>query len=314
MSLSTTPGSAKAEAIARMEAEEEQIYARSLWTLAMARLRKDYLTLGAFAVLLLLGVVSFFAPQIEEAYGVSYRQPNSVVRLLPPGTEGHPLGTDDLGRDMLARLLYGGRVSLGIGLSAAFFSTLIGVSIGLLAGFYQGGALSFIDDLIMWFITTLNAIPTLLLLILLTSVLSPTISVLIAVLTLVSWTGTMRLIRGETIAQRENEYVVSARALGASAWRIMFVHILPNTFSVLVTTLAIQVGTLILVESALSFLGLGVRPPEPSWGNMLTQAQAYFRQAPHMSILPGLFIVVTVLSTYLIGDGLRDAFDPRSRK
>lgn len=314
MSVSTTPGSAKAEAIARMEAEEEQIYARSLWTLAMARLRKDYLTLGAFTVLLLLGVVSVFAPQIEEAYGVSYRQPNSVVRLLPPGTEGHPLGTDDLGRDMLARLLYGGRVSLGIGLSAAFFSTIIGVSIGLLAGFYQGGALSFIDDFIMWFITTLNAIPTLLLLILLTSVLSPTISVLIAVLTLVSWTGTMRLIRGEAIAQRENEYVVSARALGASAWRIMFVHILPNTFSVLVTTLAIQVGTLILVESALSFLGLGVRPPEPSWGNMLTQAQAYFRQAPHMSILPGLFIVVTVLSTYLIGDGLRDAFDPRSRK
>lgn len=314
MSLSTTPQSAKAEAIARMEAEEEKIYARSLWTLAMARLRKDYLTLGALAVLLLLGVVSVFAPQIEEAYGVSYRQPNSAVRLLPPGTEGHPLGTDDLGRDMLARLLYGGRVSLGIGLSAAFFSTLIGVSIGLLAGFYQGGALSFIDDLIMWFITTLNAIPTLLLLILLTSVLSPTITVLIAVLTLVSWTGTMRLIRGETIAQRENEYVVSARALGASAWRIMFVHILPNTFSVLVTTLAIQVGTLILVESALSFLGLGVRPPEPSWGNMLTQAQAYFRQAPHMSILPGIFIVVTVLSTYLIGDGLRDAFDPRSRK
>lgn len=314
MSLSTTPESAKAEAIARMEAEEERIYARSLWTLAMGRLRKDYLTLGAFAVLLLLGVVSVFAPQIEETYGVSYRQPNSAVRLMPPGTEGHPLGTDDLGRDMLARLLYGGRVSLGIGLSAAFFSTIIGVSIGLLAGFYQGGALSFIDDLIMWFITTLNAIPTLLLLILLTSVLSPTISTLIAVLTLVSWTGTMRLIRGETIAQRENEYVVSARALGASAWRIMFVHILPNTFSVLVTTLAIQVGTLILVESALSFLGLGVRPPEPSWGNMLTQAQAYFRQAPHMSILPGLFIVVTVLSTYLIGDGLRDAFDPRSRK
>lgn len=124
----------------------------------------------------------------------------------------------------------------------------------------------------------------------------------------------MRLIRGETMALRENEYVLSAKAMGASNIRLMFTHILPNTLSVLITTLAIEVGTVILVESALSFLGLGVRPPEASWGNMLTEAQAYFQQAPHMSVLPGLFIVITVLSTYLIGDGLRDALDPRSKE
>jgi len=215
---------------------------------------------------------------------------------------------------MLTRLMYGGQISLRVAFVAAVFSTLVGVSIGLVAGYYQGGPLAIVDDAIMWFITTLNSIPTLLLLILLTSVLTPSIETLIVILTLVSWSGTMRLIRGETLAQRENEYVISARALGAGPLRIMFVHILPNTLSILVTTLAIQIGSIILVESALSFLGLGVRPPEPSWGNMLTEAQKYFRNGAHMSILPGLFIVATVLSLYLIGDGLRDAFDPRSRK
>ena len=124
----------------------------------------------------------------------------------------------------------------------------------------------------------------------------------------------MRLIRGETLALRQHEYVISARAIGAGPLRIMFSHILPNTLSILLTTMAIQIGTIILVEAALSFLGLGVRPPEPSWGNMLTDAQAHFRQGAHMTILPGLMIVITVLSLYLLGDGLRDAFDPRSIK
>ncbi len=123
----------------------------------------------------------------------------------------------------------------------------------------------------------------------------------------------MRLIRGETIGQRSNEYVLSAEAAGAGPWRIMFRHILPNTLSVLLTAIAIQIGTMILIETALSFLGLGVRPPEPSWGNMLTGAQSHFRQGAHLSIFPGLLIVITVLSFYLLGDGLRDAFDPRMR-
>lgn len=286
----------------------------SLFRTALRRLRRDYLTLAAFAVLLVLTLMALGAPLFEQYFEVSYTRTNSGARFLPMGDPTHPLGTDNLGRDMLSRLMYGGRVSLAIGIIAAFFSTFVGVTIGLIAGYYQGGPFGFIDDIIMWFITTLNSIPTLLLLILLTSVLTPTIGTLIAVLTLVSWSGTMRLIRGETISLRENEYIVSALALGARPLRIMFVHILPNTFSILITSLAIQIGTIILVESALSFLGLGVRPPEPSWGNMLTEAQSYFRQAPHMSTLPGLFIVATVLSLYLIGDGLRDAFDPRSRK
>jgi len=310
-----TAQSLQAQDIARLEADEQMTFkSQSLLQTALRRLRKDYLTLLALGTLALLTLLAIFAPQIEDLYDVSYTRPNAQAQLMPPGVGGHPLGTDNLGRDILARLLYGGRVSLFIGIAAAFFSTLVGVTLGLISGYYQGGPLTFIDDAIMWFITTLNSIPTLLLLILLTSVLRPDIGTLIAVLTIVTWTGTMRLIRGEAMVAREQEYIVSARAMGAGALRIMFVHILPNTVSVLVTSLAIQVGSIILIESALSFLGLGVRPPEPSWGNMLTQAQAYFRQAPHMSIFPGLMIVITVLSLYLIGDGLRDAFDPRSRK
>ncbi|MCB9449916.1 MAG: ABC transporter permease [Anaerolineaceae bacterium] len=295
--------------------KEGQLFkGESLMQMALRRLRHDRLTLIAISVLVVLALLAAFAPVITDIFNVSYTHPDSDLKFLPIGAPGHPLGTDHLGRDMLARLLYGGRVSLTIGVVAAFFCGVIGVSVGLVAGFYRGSALSFVDDAIMWFITTLNSIPTLLLLILIASVADPTIPTLIFVLTLVSWTGIMRLIRGETISNREQEYVISARAIGAGPLRIMFIHILPNTLSVLLTALAIQIGTIILVESALSFLGLGVRPPEPSWGNMLTSAQSYFRQGPQISILPGLLIVITVLSLYLIGDGLRDAFDPRSTK
>lgn len=286
----------------------------SLTRLALRRLRRDYLTLGAIGVLLILAILSLLAPVITNALQVSHTTTNPTEKFLPIGTGIHVLGTDNLGRDLLARLLYGGQVSLRIAFSAAILSTTIGVAIGLVAGYYQGGAFGFIDDLIMWFITTLNSIPTLMLLILIASVLTPSVETLILVLTIISWTGTMRLVRGETLANREREYVVSAKALGASPFRVMFMHILPNVFSVLITALAIEIGTLILVESALSFLGLGVRPPTPSWGNMLTGAQTYLRQGAHLAIFPGLMIVLTVLSLYLIGDGFRDAFDPRSTK
>lgn len=298
---------------------EKKRKSESLWQTAMRRIRSDYLTLTAIGVLVLLALFSFvLAPMISSALGVSYTATQPTDKLLPMGTSigdtTYLLGTDQLGRDMLSRLLYGGRVSLFIGFTVAFLSGFIGVSLGLVSGFYQGSRYAFIDDALMWFITTLTSIPTLMLLILIASVLNPSIPTLIFVLTITSWAGTMRLIRGETLSARNQEYVISAQALGASPVRIMFVHILPNTLSILLTDLAINIGTVILVESALSFLGLGVRPPEPSWGNMLTAAQNFFREAPQMSILPGLLITITVLCLYLLGDGLRDAFDPRSAK
>jgi peptide/nickel transport system permease protein len=296
---------------------EEHISYRSesLTRKALRRLRRDYLTLLAMAVILMMALLALGAPLITRALGISYTNTDAAAaKFLPIGAPGHPLGTDSLGRDHLARLLYGGRVSLGIAVSASIFSTCIGVTIGLIAGFYQGGTFKFVDDFIMWFITTLNSIPTLLLLLIISYLLPPNVGTLILVLTIVSWTGVMRLVRGETMANREREYVISARAVGAGPLRIMFTHILPNVLSIIITALAIEIGTLILVESALSFLGVGVRPPEPSWGNMLTGAQSFLRQGPHLSIIPGFLIFLTVLSFYLVGDGLRDAFDPRSTK
>lgn len=294
--------------------QETERDTETLLRTALRRIRRDRLTLIAIAILTILTVFSLLAPVISNVLHVSYTEPDSSRLYLPIGSGAHLLGTDHLGRDLLSRLLYGGRVSLGIGFIGAISSTIIGITIGLVAGYYQGGRFGFIDDLIIWFVTTLNSVPTLMLLILIASVLTPSIPTLIFVLTLVSWSGTMRLIRGETLAKRESEYVVGARAVGATPLRIMYTHILPNTLSTLITALAFNIGGLILVESALSFLGLGVRPPEPSWGNMLTGAQSHFRQGAHLSILPGLLIVATVLSLFLIGDGLRDAFDPTNTR
>lgn len=295
--------------------QEEKHVGESLFKLAMRRLRRDYLTLGAISLLVILAVLSYSAPLITSALDIDYRATDAAAsKFLPIGTPGHPLGTDNLGRDYMARLLYGGQVSIGIGVIAGFSSIALGISIGLVAGYYQGGRFGFLDDIIMWFITTLNSIPSLMLLILLGAVLTPSVQTLILSLTLISWSGTMRLVRGETLSHRAREYVLSAEAIGARPFRIMFMHILPNVFSVFIVALALEIGSLILVEAALSFLGLGVRPPTPSWGNMLTSAQAHFRQGTHLWLLPGLMIVTTVLSLYLIGDGLRDAFDPQAKK
>lgn len=292
----------------------EETAAESLFMLAMRRLRRDYLTLLAFSVLALLTVASLAAPVISDLLDVSYRRTDLENTFLKFGENGHILGTDDLGRDQLSRLLYGGQVSLGIAISAGVLSLLIGTTLGVIAGYYQGGTLSFIDDLLMWFIITLNSIPTFFLLLVIAAMLSPTVSTLILILAFLSWTGTMRLVRGETLSQRGREYIIAAHAMGAGPLRIMFMHILPNIFSVIVINLATDIGTLILVESALSYLQLGVRPPTPSWGNMLTNAQTFFTKGPHLVVCPGLLIVITVLCLFLIGDGVRDAFDPQASK
>jgi peptide/nickel transport system permease protein len=300
--------------------EERRGVGESLFTLALRRLRRDYLTLLAIAIVVLMAIMSYAAPLITDALNISYTNTDAEA-FLGIGSPGHILGTDDLGRDQLARLLYAGRVSLSIAVSAAVGSLAIGISVGVVAGYYQGGSLGVIDDLIMWFVTTLNSIPSLFLLLIVASVLraqqsalSSSVWVLVLILTFLGWTGTMRLVRGETLARRELEYTVAARAIGAGARRIMFVHILPNLFSIIIVALMIDIGTLILVEAALSFLGLGVMPPTPSWGNMLNNAQSFFDRGPHLVFLPGILIVITVLCLYIIGDGLRDAFDPQAQR
>ena len=286
---------------------EAVLRSRSLTDLALARLWRDRLSMAAIAILLFLTVASITAPLITGLLGVD---PNTTdasgSKYLPVFAEGHLLGTDNLGRDHLARLLYAGQVSLFIGFMSAFLALVIGVTLGILTGYYGG----LIDDLVNWIITTLNAIPGLVLLIVISAVFRPDATSLILVIVFLTWTATTRLVRGETLAIRAREYIVSAKAIGASDFRVMQVHILPNVFSLTIVTLARNIGIVMLIEASLSFLGLGVQPPTATWGNMLSKSREFITIAPHLMILPGLLITVVVLCLYIVGDGLRDAFDP----
>lgn len=289
---------------------EKYVKSRSYWQMVGDQLRRDRLTMVALTILLLITIIAALAPFItEHIMHVDPNQTNPSQNFLPPGTGPYILGTDDLGRDQLARLLHAGGVSVGIGIFGAAFSLSIGVALGVISGYF-GGA---VDDFMNWVITTIDSIPALYLLILFSAIFSPSAETLVFVIAIISWTGSMRLIRGQTLTLREQEYVIAARALGANPWRIMFVHIVPNLISITVISMTLGIAGLILTESALSYLGLGVQPPQATWGNMLSKSQQFFRQGPHLVIFPGMMIFITVLCAYIVGDGLRDAFDPTAR-
>lgn len=288
---------------------EEAIKSRTLWQRALTHILHDYLTLIALLALLTLTLVCVLGPPvIENVLHVDVTRTNVGNSFLPPGNDAHILGTDQLGRDQLIRLMYGGRVSLAIAYISSIITILIGVALGLIAGFYGG----WIDDLITWFINTLSSIPPLFLLLIASALWDPSAEVLILILALLGWVGTSRLVRGEVLSAKEHDYILAARAIGAPNRRLLLVHILPNVLPIVIVTMTIIAGNLILVESGLSFLGVGVQPPTPTWGNMLTDSRKYFVTGAHLVIWPGILIMVTVLCFYLIGDGLRDALDPRS--
>jgi peptide/nickel transport system permease protein len=279
----------------------------SFGRIAVRRLRRDKLTLIAMGVIVFLALTSIFADPISEH--ILHSDPNASnieYTFMGPSAE-FPLGTDQLGRDQLARLIYGGRVSLAIGFSGAFLAMTLGIAIGLSAGFFGGR----IDDMIMWFVNTIQSIPQLFLLLIIVAIFEPSAFWLTVIFGFLGWTNVSRLVRGEVFSVRERDYVTAARALGGSELGIMFRHILPNIIPIVIIIAARDVGILILSESALSFLGLGVQPPTATWGNMLSRAQSYFILGPHLVIFPGLLITLTVLCLYLMGDGLRDALDPR---
>lgn len=288
------------------QAAAEKGYGDSLWMIALRRVRRDTLTMIAIVVLFTLTALAVLAPVIAAALQLD---PDKVTdsAFSPPGMDGHILGTDDVGRDHFIRLLYAGQISLGIASTASVLSLVVGISLGVATGYYRG----LFDDLMNWFITTIDSIPSLYLLLLLASVFRPSPTVMILVLGLLGWTGTMRLVRGETLSLREREFVLAARSIGVPTWRIMFVHIVPNVLSIIIVTMTLNISGLILVESALSFLGFGVQPPASSWGAMLSDAQNYFTKGPYLVIGPGILIMLTVLCLFIIGDGLRDAFDPK---
>lgn len=229
-----------------------------------------------------------------------------VERLQPPGGS-HLMGTDGLGRDVFSRAVYACRVSLPIGVAAMIVSMSVGIGVGLAAGYFGG----IVDNLLMRLTDLLLAFPIFFLLLTVAALFGRTISVLIIMLGLTSWGSTARIVRGEVLAIKEQPYIEASRALGASDLRIILRGILPNTVPVIIVAATLRVTLVVLVEGGLSFLGLGIQAPTPSWGNMISEGREFLRVAWWISVFPGVFLFLCTMSFNLVGDGLRDAFDPR---
>jgi peptide/nickel transport system permease protein len=291
--------------------------------LVWRRLLRHRLAQASLVFLAIMLVLSLAAPLIAQLRGIDPTATDLLRRLEPPSAQNW-LGTDELGRDLLQRLLDGGRVSMLVGLSGATLSALLGALIGVVAG-YRGGRL---DALLMRFTDGVIALPLLPLLIVLAAIdpaklgipasiaHSETFSLyrIVAIVALTGWTTAARLVRAETLSLKQRDFARAAQALGARPARIMFRHILPNAAGSLVVATTMSAGTLILLESTLSYLGLGTQPPAASWGNMLTGAQELLQDAPVLALWPGLLIFLTVIACNFLGDGLQDALDPRSER
>jgi len=252
-------------------------------------------------IFLIAGLAAFLAPYDPGKTGVS-------LKLDAPSIN-HFLGTDQLGRDVFSRMLYGSRVSLSVGFVAVAISIFIGILVGAVAGYYSG----WIDGVLMRFVDIMLCFPSFFLILTVVAVLGPSLLNVMIVIGITSWMGTSRFVRAEFLSLRERDFAQAAKALGVTDRRIIFRHILPNALAPVFVTATLDVATAILVEAGLSFLGFGVQPPAPSWGNILTEGRTYIFDAWWLTVFPGLAILITVLSFNLLGEGLRDALDPRLR-
>ncbi len=291
--------------------------AHSVWR----NFRSHRLALASGAVLAALALLALGAPLISAF--VTGLQPDAtdLGNLYASSSAKYWFGADELGRDVFTRIVYGGRVSLAFGITAALASALIGITVGALAAYYGG----WLDNLLMRFTDTLLSLPILPLMIILSAVeldkllpLPPgdylQVVRLVAIIVFFSWMTMARLVRASVLKCKNAEFVEASRAMGAGDFRVLALHILPNCVAPIIVAATLSVGSIILYESVLSFLGLGIVPPTPSWGNMLNNAQEYLRSAPSLAIFPGVFILLTVLSFNFLGDGLRDALDPHGPK
>ena len=289
------------------------IAGKTPWQLGWARLRRDRLALVSGVVIVLLILIAIFAPLINDGLGKNPITPDLGVHgLSPEGLPASPssyhyLGTDDQGRDILARLISGARVSLEVGIVATLFEVLIGIVIGLVAGFYGGR----IDTFLSRVMDVVLAFPFLIMAIALVTRFGAHLYITIGVIVFFSWSSLARIVRGQVLALREREFVEAARSLGSSDLRIMFVDILPNLFAPIIVYGTLLIPVNIVFEATLSFLGLGVQPPQASWGQMLSDASGVYQQAWWFLVFPVLALLITTLSFNIFGDGLRDALDPR---
>lgn len=275
-------------------------------TVFWPRLRRNRLAMTGALIVVLLLLVSLFAPLIAPYNPTEIH----AWQVLSPPSWSHWFGTDELGRDVFSRVLFGARISLKVGFVAIGIAVLLGSAVGLVAGFYGG----WVDTLLMRFVDIMLCFPAFFLILAIITFLEPSIWYIMAVIGLTGWMGVARLVRAEVLAIREMDYILAARCIGCSDVRIILRHILPNAMSPVLVAATLGVAGAILTESALSFLGIGVQPPTPSWGNILTSGKDYIEFAWWLSLFPGLAILVTVLAYNLLGEGIRDALDPRTNK
>ncbi len=276
------------------------------WAIAWKRLRKHHLAMGGLVVIFLLVFSAVFAPWIAP---YKFEEIDLLNRFARPLAGGHLLGTDDLGHDVLTRLLFAGRVSLLVGFAAALSAVALGTLVGVVAGFYG----RIVDNVLMRLTDVVLTLPVFGVLLLLGRYFGGGVLPIVVIIGLFGWTVTSRLVRGEILKLKSLDYTDAARAMGANETRIIFRHLLPNAMAPIIVAATLDVGGAILTEAALSYFGVGIQPPTPSWGNMLQNAQSYLWTSPWLAFWPGMMIFLTVLCFNFFGDGLRDALDPRLR-
>jgi len=281
----------------------EVYQSKTLFQIFSRRFFKHRIAVVSLIILLLLYLLAILAPFITpyEFDAINLKNTNKSPNLV------HIMGTDELGRDELTRIIYGGRVSLMVGTAVALMGSVIGTMIGVLSGYYG----KMLDNTLMRFTDLILSLPLLPLLIVVAAIKGPGMMGIIFILAILTWTYVARLVRASFLSIKEEDYVVAARAIGASDMRIIFRHMLPNAVAPIIVNTTLMVGMAILIESVLSYLGFGIQPPTPSWGNMLFNAKTTMRLYPWLTYFPGLMIVITVLCFNFVGDGLRDALDPK---
>ena len=299
------PSSERPEAVGEDRYLDEATKVLTTRQMAWGRFRRHKLAMGSAGLLIVLALVAVFAKTISPH---SPREIDLLNAYQSPSAQ-HWFGTDEIGRDEFTRVIYGGRISLAVGLAVALVSAVVGAIAGGISGFYGG----WLDNLLMRVTDLFLSIPFIVILIIASKVLGTSTWDIIIILSLFFWMGDARIVRGVVLSLKEKEFVEAARASGAKDRRIIFHHILPNVTGPIVVNVTLLVAAAILTESALSFLGFGIQPPTPSWGNLLSGAQSQIFTAPWLIYFPGLFILITVLAVNFLGDGLRDALDPHGK-
>jgi oligopeptide transport system permease protein len=280
---------------------------RTLWRDAFGRLIQNRLALAGLVVVILIALVSIFASAIAP---YPYDKPDFTAIYKAPGYPGHLLGTDELGRDFLSRLIYGAQVSMLVGLGAQFIVFLIGVPIGAISGYAAGKT----DTILMRFVDVMYAFPQLLFVILIMAWRGPGLTNIFIAIGITGWVTLARLTRAEFLTMRERDFILSARSVGASPWRLITRHMLPNALTPIIVALTFGVPIAIFTEASLSFIGVGVSPPRPSWGQMVGQYFTNIQSHAFMAVLPAVMIAIVMLTFTFFGDGLRDALDPRMQR